>query len=108
MKLFFIFFALFLSFMIEPQAFLVQDVQSVNYIQNVKAETTVLVSNNFLGGDIYSYQEDSSQNFLGSTPAIAHLVEKNDYLIKNKAQLLGCFIHTLSTNLKEVQQIRAP
>ena len=102
-----IFFALAMSLLLEPQTLQAQPVDAVGYIQNVKTETVVLVSNNILSGEISSYQEENPQNYLGSSPLVINL-ENNQFLYnKNKTQLIGCFIHNLSTNNQKVQQIRA-
>ena len=97
-----------LSFTIEPQILHSQEILPTNYIQNSRPETVEIVANNLLGGEIYSYQEENSQNFSDTPSQIITFNNKKNYLFDNKTQLMGSFIHTLSTNLKEVQQIRAP
>lgn len=107
-KFLFVFFAMVLSFIVEPQILHAQDVQVVNYIQNASPETVEIVSNNLLGGEIYVSQENSNQNFFGNTSQALVFNNDDEFYLKNKSLMSGCFIHTLSTNLKEVQQIRAP
>ena len=97
-----------LSFTIEPRTLHSQEVSLANYIQNSRPETVEIVANNLLGSEIYSYQEENSQNFSDTPSQIITFNNKKNYLFDNKTQLMGSFIHTLSTNLKEVQQIRAP
>ena len=107
-KFLFIFSALATSFLITPGSLNAQETNSVNYIQNTKFETVVLVSNNILNTEIYSNNEESTQSSIGSNPLLIAFIPKEDYFIKNKAQLMGSFIHNLSTNIKETKQIRAP
>ena len=108
MKLFFIFIVMVLSFIIEPQILHTKDLQTVNYIQNNRPESVEIISNNLFDGEIYNFQEKNSSNFSGNTPQVLVFNKNYDNLIKNNTQFTGSFIHTLSTNLKEVQQIRAP
>ena len=86
-KITMIFFALAMSLLLEPQALQAQPVDTVGYIQNVKTETVVLVSNNILNGEISSYQEENSQNYLGSSPLVINL-ENNQFLYKFTKMLL--------------------
>lgn len=103
-----LFFALAFSFMLESCALHSQPIDTIGYIQNVKTETVVLVSNNILGGEISSYQEENSSNYLGNSPVILSFISDNTLLDKTKSHLNGCFIHNLSTNKEKVNQIRAP
>lgn len=103
-----VFFALALSLVFEPNALQTQSIDTIDYIQNVKTETVVLASNNLLGGEIYSNQEEEFQNFSGNSPLVISFISKDTYFDKNKTQLNGCFIHNLSTNKQKVHLIRAP
>ena len=103
-----IFFALAITFLLEPNALHAQPVDTISYLQNTKSETVVLASNSILGGEIYSNQEEESPNFSGDSPFLVSFVSKKADFNKNKTQLNGCFIHNLSTNNQKVHQIRAP
>ena len=106
-KFFILFFALAMTLLLEPNALQTESVDSIGYIQNVKSETVVLVSNNLLGSEIYS-QQDEAPNISGCSPCLISYVSKKDILEKNKTQINGCFIHNLSTDKQKVHPIRAP
>ena len=107
-KILIVIFSLVISLFLEPTSLHAQPIDITGSISNIKTETVVLISNNFLNGEISSYQEENSQNYLGSSPLVINL-ENNQFLYnKNKTQLIGCFIHNLSTDNQKVQQIRAP
>ena len=107
LNLLFIFFALALSFVLVPNSFHNQPIESIGYIQNVKSETVVLASNNLLGSEIYS-QQDEAPSISGCSPCLISYVSKKGILDKNKALLKGSFIHNLSTDNQKVHPIRAP
>lgn len=94
--------------MLESCALHSQPIDTIDYIQNVKTETVVLVSNNILCGEISSYQEENSSNYLNNSPVILSFISDNTLLEKTKSHLNGRFIHNLSTNKQKVNQIRAP
>ena len=102
------FITLVISLLVLPISFDSQQLETNGYIQEVKQETIVLVSNNILGGEISSYQEENSSNYLGNSPFTIAFESKKSLFNKNITQLDGCFIHNLSTNLKKIQPIRAP
>lgn len=85
-----------------------QPIDTLGYIQNIKTETVVLVSNNILNGEISSIQEENNNIFSGSTPLIITEHYSSDIFKKNKSQLNECFIHNLSADKQKVHQIRAP
>ena len=103
-----VFIALALSLLLEPSTLQPQPIDSIGYIQNTRSESIVLASNNLLGGEIYSNQEEESPSLSGGTPFFVSFETKNDSFNKNKTQLNGCFIHNLSANKQKAQQIRAP
>ena len=107
-KIVIIFFALALSLLFEPGKIQVQTIDSVGYIQSVKNESVVLVSNNIFNGEINSYQEEENQNFSGNSPLLVSYLSKKENFSKNKAHVNGCFIHNLSANNQKIHQIRAP
>lgn len=103
---------LFLAFMatmfIEPTFAIPENTQTNNYIQSTQTETVELVANNILNGEISSWQENDSPNCLGSTHELLANSFKKNIFTKNNPLLRGRFIHNLSTNIKEIHQIRAP
>ena len=102
-----IFFVMFFSLGAE-QFSSAQPVDITGSIQNIKNETVVLVSNNILGGEILSSQEEGFDDFLSSsTLAINNDLNKNLF-VNNYFIINGRFIHNLSTNNQKVHQIRAP
>lgn len=107
-KTFFIFLIMAISLVIEPSDLQAKEFYPEASIQAIAKETVEIVANNFYGGEICSYQEENNQNSSGSSPQIISFLLNNSLLLANKTQFNGCFIHNLSTNLKEVQQIRAP
>ena len=107
-KLIVIIFTMVLSFWVEPASLQAQPVDSTAYIKDIKQETVMLVSNNIFGGEICSYEEENSNSINGSSCALLSFGLEDNFLIKNKTQLKGCFIHNLSTNSKKVHLIRAP
>ena len=107
-KFLFIFFMMFISLSLNSSDFSNKEIQIIPTIQATTKENVVLVSNNLMNGEIYSYQEENNQNSSGNSHHLVSLNLNNKEFIKNKTQFNGCFIHNLSTNLKEVHQIRAP
>lgn len=103
-----LFFALAVPSLLEQDCFQIHALESLGYIQNVKSETVVLVSNNILNGEIASSQLKKDQTFSGSTPLVLNYHTDDRFYQKNKTQFNGCFIHNLSTNYQKVHQIRAP
>ena len=103
-----LFFALAISFLLEPSAIQAQPIDTIGTIQGVQKETVVLVSNNIFNGEITSNQQKNDQNFSGSVPLVLAYQPVNNLFDKNKTQLNGCFIHNLSTDKQKVHQIRAP
>ena len=103
-----IFFALAISFLLEPNALHNQPVDTISYLQNTNSETVVLASNSILDGEIYSNQEEELPSFSGCSPFLVSYVSKKADFNKNKTHLYGSFIHNLSTNNKKIHQIRAP
>jgi hypothetical protein len=102
------FFALAITFLLEPNALQAQPVDTICYLQNTKSETVVLASNSILGGEIYSNQEEDAPNISGGSPFLVSHVSKKADFNKNKALLNKSFIHNLSTDNKKVHPIRAP
>lgn len=107
-KLFIIFFSLAITLLLESYALPTQAVDTTGYIQNVKNETVVLVSNNILNCEISSAQEENNQNFSTLSPLIIAYFLKDNLFTKTTTQLNGSFIHNLSTDNKKVHPIRAP
>lgn len=103
-----LFFTLALSLMLGSLSLQAQPIESIGYVQNVKAETLVLASNNLLAGEIYSNQEEEIPNYSGNSHVVFSFASSKANFDKNKTQLNGCFIHNLSTNKQKVHQIRAP
>ena len=103
-----LFFALALSLVLGPNSLQTQPTETIGYIQNIKSETVVLASNNLLGGEIYSNQEEESPNYSGNPPFLISFVSKKSDFDKNKTHSDGSFIHNLSTDKQKVHQIRAP
>ena len=108
LKLIFCIFILVLSFWLEPNSLHASVFQAGDYIRKSPSEEVVLISNNFSGGEIFSYEDNSSTNSSGNSPQVLSFNFEKDILEKNNAQLIGSFIHNLLTNLNEVHQIRAP
>lgn len=92
----------------QPSSLHAQEIDMTGYIKNIDTETVVLVSNNILGGEICSYQEESPSSSCGSEPLVLTFSSDKNLLSDNKARLYGLSIHNLSTNLKDIQKIRAP
>lgn len=107
-KLIYVFLFMVLTFCVEPHLMSQQENVTTNYIQNISYENVELISNNIVETEIYSGQEGDNTPYFGNSPQLVSFVHDDDCYLKNKAQLNGRFIHNLSTNLKEVQQIRAP
>ena len=107
-KLAFMSLVMVLSFMIEPQAFHVEEIQPFSYVQASGYETLELISNNLSSGEIFASQQEENQSSLLTSPEATEVVFKNNLFIDNKSVLNGRFIHNLSTNSKENQNIRAP
>lgn len=108
MKLAFIFLAMVLSFLIEPQTFHVEEIQPFSYVQSSGYETLELVSNSLRGGEVFASQQEENNNGSLNAPEALLVVFKNNSNIKNSSVLNGSFIHNLSTNLKDTPNIRAP
>ena len=108
LKILFIFLAMMVSLIIEPSDLQAKSYQPDAYIQSLTKESVEIVSNNFYGGEIYSYQEENNQNISGNSPHIISFSSDKDFKLKNKTHSNEYFIHNLSTNLKNVQNIRAP
>ena len=102
-----LFFALALSLMLSTNELSAQAIKTIDYIQNTKSETLVLVSNNLLGGEIYSNQEETS-NFIGNCHFLNSSTSKRTSFNKNQTHINGSFIHNLSTDKTKIHQIRAP
>ena len=103
-----IFVVMVLSFWMEPMDLYAQPVDVTGSIQNVKAETVSLVSNNLASGEIIASEGENTTNSLGFSPATVALNLDDNFSLKSTAHLNGSFIHNLSTNNKKVHQIRAP
>ena len=107
-KLLMIIFSLAIALLLGPSTLQTQAIDTTGYIQNIKNETVVLVSNNILNGEISSYQEENSHNYTGNSPLVLTIDSNKNLYTKNITHLNGCFIHNLSTDNQKVQQIRAP
>ena len=103
-----VFFTSALLLLLEQNYIQAQSVDSIGYIQNIKNETVVLVSNNILNSEVFSSEQKNDQNFIGSTPFVLGYQPVESLFNKNTTQLNGSFIHNLSTNKQKVHQIRAP
>lgn len=97
-----------MSLLTKPSALQAQTINPTNYIKNIETETVVLVSNNIFGGVIYSYQEENNTNSCGTEPLVLTFLSNKNLLTDSNSRLYEKSIHNLSTNLKDVQQIRAP
>ena len=107
-KIAIIFFSLATTLLLGPLTLQAQELDTVGYIQNVKNETVVLVSNSLCAGEIYSNNEENNQNYSGSSPIAISFNNNDNFFVKNTTLLKGCFIHNLSTDKQKVHQIRAP
>lgn len=102
------FFAFALTFFFGPNELQVHEFDNVGYIQSVKKESVVLVSNNFFNGEINTNQQKKNQDFSNSIPIVLTYNSGDSLFNKGIALTKGCFIHNLSTNKTKVHQIRAP
>ena len=107
-KLLMIIFVMTISFFNEPSALYAQTVDIDGSIKNIKTETITLVSNNLLGGEVFSSEEENTTNYIGSSTFTAYSTVNNNLSTQNLFYLDESFIHNLSTNTKKVHQIRAP
>ena len=107
-KTFFIFFALATVLLLMPTSIQTQPTDNCGYIQNIKAETVTLLSNNLLNTEISSSEDLNEQIFSGSTPLILTYQSNENLFNQNKTQSNGNFIHNLSTDNPKVHSIRAP
>lgn len=101
-------FVLAMSLLTRPSALHAQTIDTIDYIKNIETETVVLVSNNLLGGEIYSHQEENNTNSCGTEPLVLTFLSHKNLLTDSNSRLSEKSIHNLSTNLKDIQQIRAP
>lgn len=101
-------FMLAMSLLAKPSALQAQPVDLTGYVKNIETETVVLVSNNIFGGEICASQEDNNANSCGTEPLILEFLSRKDFLTDSNSRLYEKSIHNLSTNLKDIQQIRAP
>lgn len=97
-----------MSLLTNPSALHAQTIDTTGYIKNIDSESVVLVSNNILGGEICSSQEEISFSFSGTEPLLLVFSTNKGLLTKNSTRLYGESIHNLSTNLKNHKKIRAP
>ncbi len=107
-KVIIIVFMLAMSLFTKPSALHAQPIDLTGYVKNVEAETVVLVSNNILGGEICASQEENNTNSCGAEPLILQFLSRKGLLADSNSRLYEKSIHNLSTNLKDIQQIRAP
>lgn len=108
LKTFLFFITMVISLILLPTDLHSQQLDTKGYIQEIKQETIVLASNNILGGEVSSYQEENSSNFKGGSPYTLTFESNQNLFNKNKALLNGYFVHNLSANKLKVQCIRAP
>ena len=108
LKLIMIFIVMVLSFWMEPTDLYAQSVDLTGSIQNIKAETVSLVSNNLVSGEIVASEGENTTNSLGFSPVIVSFNLDDNFFLKSTAHLNESFIHNLSTNKQKVHQIRAP
>ena len=106
-KIFFTFLALFVLVNILPQANTYSDVQAANYIQN-DYQKVVLVSNNFMGGEIFAGKLKTSPDFIKHTDCVDNLYFTNSLLTKNYVSTNSTLIHNTSALFKNDISIRAP
>ena len=105
--MFYMFLLMTISLLSMPQTLSSQSVDLIGSIQTPQAETVVLVSNNILGGEVFSNSNEETTNYVGSVLATSFLLQGCG-LYNNKFLLKESFIHNLSTNKQKVHQIRAP
>ena len=108
LKLIMIFIVMVLSFWMEPMDLYAQSVDLTGSIQDVKAETVSLVSNNLVSGEVIASEQENTTNSLGFSPVIVSFNLDDNFFLKSAAHLNGSFIHNLSINKQKVHQIRAP
>ena len=101
-------FFLTLTLLLLPNELQAQPIESIDFIQSAEKETVVLISNNLLGGEIYSNKDDKSTNFSGNSPFLIAFNSKENLFDKNKIQINKKFIYNLSVNKQNINQIRAP
>lgn len=101
-------FTLALTLLLGANEIQAQTFESTGYVQNIKHESVVLISDNLLNGEISSLEKKKEQSSSSSTPMILALDTINNIFDKNKTLLNGKFIHNLSTNNSKVHPIRAP
>lgn len=78
------------------------------YIAHPDKEAVVLVSNNYFEGEIRKSQDDTNSNLACLSAVALFNLNPNNLWIKNTTLLRGCFIHNLSTDNRNVHNIRAP
>ena len=103
-----LFFTLALTLLLGANEIQAQTIESTGYVQNIKHESVVLISDNLLNGEISSLEQKKEQSSSSSTPMILALDTVNNIFNKNKTLLNGKFIHNLSTDNSKVHPIRAP
>ena len=103
-----LFFTLALTLLLGANEIQAQTFESTGYVQNIKHESVVLISDNLLNGEISSLEKKKEQSSSSSTPMILALDTINNIFDKNKTLLNGKFIHNLSTDNSKVHPIRAP
>ena len=103
-----LFFTLALTLLLGANEIQAQTFESTGYVQNIKHESVVLISDNLLNGEISSLEKKKEQSSSSSTPMILALDTVNNIFDKNKTLLNGKFIHNLSTDNSKVHPIRAP
>lgn len=107
-KVIIIVFMLAMSLLTRPSALQAQPVDLTGYVKNLETENIVLVSNNILGGEICASQEENNTNSCGTEPLVLEFISRKNLLKDSNSRLYEKSIHNISTNLKDIQQIRAP
>lgn len=108
LKILIVIFMLALSLLTKQSALQAQPIYLTGYVKNIETETVVLVSNSILGGEICASQEENNTNSCGTEPLVLEFLSRKNLLTDSNSRLYEKSIHNLSTNLKDIQQIRAP
>ena len=101
--------ALIFSFMSKASFDCVQhSVNPSGYIQDIKRETIVLLSNSTKTSTISSRKQKNNTGFSNIYPFFVNLKQDNNILIADSQNFNVNYTFNLSNNIKEAHKIRAP
>ena len=97
-----------MSFLTEPRSLHAYQINNDGYIENIQKETGIFVLNNFLGEEVRPIKNETQPNISSNSSLVSSFEENQNFLNKNDFKQHKNLSHNLLSNLKDINQIRAP